>query len=235
MKVEPCTFKIRVAGRSTMCRPRRMAFATDMLRKIEDAAEFLKRIIFSDEASFHLSGIVNRHNVCIWESGNPHEYREAQRDSPKVNVWYGLMHDRVIGPFFFREKRISSVACLDMLKNFLFPQLEELQPHVFLQQDGTPPPWGTIVRSSLNDHFTGRWIGRGGPIPWPPRLMDFFLWGFVKDNVYRRRVSNMDDLKARITTAIASVDADMLAGTWGEIEYRLDFLRATKGAHVEVH
>ncbi|KFM68878.1 hypothetical protein X975_02434, partial [Stegodyphus mimosarum] len=64
-------------------RPRRMAFATDMLRRIEDDAEFLKCIMFSDEASFHLSAIVNRHNVCIWGSVNPHEYREAQRDSPK--------------------------------------------------------------------------------------------------------------------------------------------------------
>ncbi|XP_035210502.1 uncharacterized protein LOC118184885 [Stegodyphus dumicola] len=45
-------------------RPRTMAFATDMLRRIDDA-EFLKRIMFSAEASFHLSGIVNRH-VRIW-------------------------------------------------------------------------------------------------------------------------------------------------------------------------
>ncbi|KFM63640.1 hypothetical protein X975_11591, partial [Stegodyphus mimosarum] len=52
--------------------PRRMAFATDMLRKIEDAAEFLKRIMFSDEASSHLSGIANRHHVRIWGSENPH-------------------------------------------------------------------------------------------------------------------------------------------------------------------
>ncbi|KFM64525.1 hypothetical protein X975_16921, partial [Stegodyphus mimosarum] len=219
--------------------PRRMAFATDMLRRIEDDAEFLKRIMFSDETSFHLSGIVNRQNVRIWGSENPYEYREAQRDTPKVNVWCGLMHDGVIGPFFFTEKTVSSVVYLDMLENFVFPQLEELQPHVFLQQDGAPPHWGTIVRTSLNDHFTGRWIGRGGPIPWPPRspdipLLDFFLWGLVKDNVYRRRVSNMDDLKARITTVIASVDADMLAGTWHEVEYRLDILRATKRAHVEV-
>ncbi|KFM59228.1 hypothetical protein X975_23270, partial [Stegodyphus mimosarum] len=217
-----------------------MASATDMLRRIDDDAEFLKRIMFSDEASFHLSGIVNRHNVRIWGSENPHEYREAQRDSRKVNVWCGLMHDRVIGPFFFTEKTVSSVVYLDVLENFVFPQLEELQPHVFLQQDGAPPHWDTIVRSSWKDHFTGRWIGRGGPIPWPPRSpditpLDFFLWGFVKDNVYRRRVSNMDDLKVRITTAIASVDADMLAGTWREIKYRLDILRAKKGAHVEVH
>ena len=91
-----------------------------------------------------------------------------------------------------------------------------------------------------DDHFPERWIGRGGPIHWPPRSpditpLDFFLWGFVKDNVYMRRVSNIDDLKARITTAIASVDADMLAATWREIDYRLDILRATKGAHVEVY
>ncbi|KFM70901.1 hypothetical protein X975_12371, partial [Stegodyphus mimosarum] len=150
------------------------------------------------------------------------------------------MHDRVIGPFFFAEKTVSSVVYLDVLENFVFPQLEGLKPHVFFQQDGAPPHWGTIVRSSLNDQFTGRWIGRRGLIPWPPRSpditpLDVFLWGFVKDNVYRRRGSNTDDLKARITTAIASVDADMLIGTWCEIEYRLDILRATKGAHVEVH
>ncbi|KFM65773.1 hypothetical protein X975_25152, partial [Stegodyphus mimosarum] len=211
-------------------RSRRMAFAKDMLRWIEDDPEFLKLIMFSDESSFHLSGIVNRHNVRIWGSENPHEYREAQRDSTKVNVWCGLMHDRVIGPFVFTEKTVSSVVYLDMLENFVFPQLEELQPHVFLQQDGAPSHWGNIVRSSLNDHFTGRWIGRGGT--WAPRSpnitpLDFFLWGFVRDNVCRRRVSNIDDLKARITTAISSVDADMLAGTWREIEYRVDILRAT--------
>ncbi|KFM62863.1 hypothetical protein X975_02641, partial [Stegodyphus mimosarum] len=204
--------------------------------------------MFSDEASFYLSGIVNRHNVRIWGSENLYEYREAQRVSPKVNVWGGLMHDRVTGPFFFTEKTVSLVLYLDMLENFVFPQLEELQPQVFLQQDGAPPHWGTIVSSSLNDHFTGRWIGRGGIIRWPPRSpditpLDFFLWrkrkghvkDNVKDNVYGRRVSNIDDLKARITTEIASVDADILAGTWREIDYRLDILRATKRADVEVH
>ncbi|KFM65620.1 hypothetical protein X975_08683, partial [Stegodyphus mimosarum] len=71
-----------------------------------------------------------------------------QRDSPKVNMWCGLMHNRVIGPFFFTEKTVSSVVYLDMLKNFVFLQLEELQPNVFLQQDGAPSHWGTIIRSS---------------------------------------------------------------------------------------
>ena len=57
----------------------------------------------------------------------------------------------------------------------------------------------------------------------------------MKDNIYRRRVLNIDDVIARITTAVASLDADMLATSWHEIDYRLDILRVTKGAHVEVH
>ena len=97
-----------------------------------------------------------------------------------------------------------------------------------------------IACSSLNDHFPGRWIGRRGSIPWPPRspdimLLDFFLWGFVKDNIYRKRLSNIDALKARITTATASVDANMLAASWHEIEYRLHIPRATMGAYMEVY
>ncbi|KAG8296099.1 hypothetical protein J6590_065086 [Homalodisca vitripennis] len=35
-----------------------------------------------------------------------------------------------------------------------------------------PPHWGKIVRDYLNDTFPGRWIGRDGPIPWPPRSPD---------------------------------------------------------------
>ena len=40
---------------------------------------------------------------------------------------------------------------LDTLENFVLPQLEGLQPHVFLQQDGALPDWGIIVHSSLNN------------------------------------------------------------------------------------
>ena len=37
--------------------------------------------------------------------------------------------------------------------------------------------------------ISGQWIGRAAPIAWPPRSpdltpMDFFLWGFGKDQVF---------------------------------------------------
>ena len=113
-------------------------------------------------------------------------------------------------------------------------QLAEYQPNVVFQQDGAPPHWGKQVREFLNATFPNRWIGRDGPTPWPPRSTNFFLWGHVKDNVYRTPVRDLQSLKARIKSAIESVTFDMLQNTWREIDHRLDDLRATKGAHVEV-
>jgi hypothetical protein len=62
----------------------------------------------------------------------------------------------------------------------------------------------------------------------------FFLWGYVKDIVYKTPVTSLHELKLRIVAAIGTVTPQMLVNTWREIEYRLDILRATKGAHVEV-
>ena len=63
----------------------------------------------------------------------------------------------------------------------------------------------------------------------------FFLWGYVKDIVYRTKVRDIKDLQHRIIEAIDTVTVDMLARTWQEIEYRLDIVRATDGAHVKVY
>ena len=43
------------------------------------------------------------------------------------------------------------------------------------------------------------------------------------------------NLKPRITDAFGTITEDMLENTWREIDYRLDVLRATKGAYVEVY
>ena len=92
----------------------------------------------------------------------------------------------------------------------------------------------------LDATFPNRWIGRDGPTPCPPRSpditpLDLFLWGYVKDKVFSTPVPNITNLKARITDAFATVTEHMLENKWREIDYRLDVLRATKGAHVEVY
>ena len=173
---------------------------------------------FSDEATFHVSGKVNKHNIRIWGSQNPCEVLERERDSPKINVWCGLMHNQIIGPFIFAESTVTANIYLDMLKHYVVPQLEEFQLRVVFQQDGAPPHWGLIVRDFLNETFPNRWIGRNGPTPWPPRSpditpLDFFLWGYVKDRVYRTPVRDVETLQSRIIEVLATVNEEMLENT----------------------
>jgi hypothetical protein len=87
--------------------------------------KFLPRVIFSDEATFHRSGKVNRHNVRIWELQIPHTTLEHERDSPKVNVFCAISQTKVCGPFFLDENTVTGVTYLAMLQNWLLPQINE--------------------------------------------------------------------------------------------------------------
>ena len=63
---------------------------------------------------------------------------------------------------------------------------------------------------------------------------DFFLRGFVKDQVYRTPVRDLADIHERIYAAIINVTPQMLHNTWTEVEYRLFISRATNESYVEV-
>jgi hypothetical protein len=85
--------------------------------------------------------------------------------------------------------------------------------------------------------MAGRWIGRNGPVAWPPRPpdlnpLDFFLWGNVKNILHQVRINDLQHLKAPIREAVATVTPNMLQTTWNEGEYRLDICRAIKAAQI---
>ena len=132
------------------------------MEKIKEDGHFL--ICFSDEATFHVSGKLNKHNARIWATENPHITREIERDSLKVNVWCGLLCNKVIVTFFFDEKTITVDIYLDTLTEYVAPQLEEFQPHIFFQQDEATFHWEIKVRDFLDKISPVCWIGRGGPI-----------------------------------------------------------------------
>ena len=48
-------------------KPARRDFCIAMQEKLEDDG-FDSRLVFSDEAAFHVNGKVNKHNTCIWGS-----------------------------------------------------------------------------------------------------------------------------------------------------------------------
>ena len=63
---------------------------------------------------------------------------------------------------------------------------------------------------------------------------DFFLWGYVKDQVYvPPLLAGIPELKVRIRTVIETITADMLHTVWNELDYRVDVCRITKGTYIE--
>jgi hypothetical protein len=184
----------------------------------------LEKVQFSDEATFHVSGAVNCRNVRIWGSENPHAYVGHQRDSPKVNVFCAISSQKVYSPFFFAEETVTGMTYLDMLQLWLMPQLQNIPTFIF-QQDGSPSHFHCEVRQYLNTVLPRRWIGcaSGNDQPlllWPPRSpditpCDFFLWVYVKDQVFVPPLPrDLADLKAQIIAAVKNIDAPTLTCVW---------------------
>ena len=144
---------------------------------------FLEKVQFSDEATFHISGAVNCHNVRIWGSENPHAYVGHKCCSPKVSVFCAISSQKVYGPFFFAEETVTGVIYLEMLQLWLMPHLQNILIFIF-QQDGS--------LQYLNIVLPGRWIGHawaciwkwpttGGPLRSPDiTSCDFFLGDMSK-------------------------------------------------------
>lgn len=219
------------AARITMC--------NEFQQRISDDENFLNRLCFSDEATFHLSGRVNRHNCVIWDTSNPHAVQEVPIKSPGVTVWCGLFSDEVIGPFFF-DSTVTSKSYKAMLVDFFIPQLKRRRKFAstIFQQDGAPPHWSLEVRSLLNQKFPGRWIGRDGPFHWAARSpdltpLDFFFWGTLKDRVYHRRPTTLVQLRDFISDEISLISSQDLSSAFRNFEDRLRLCLRKEGGHFE--
>jgi len=109
---------------------------------------------------------------------------------------------------------------------------------VYWQQDGTPAHFDRIVGTYLNDNFPDRWIGRLGPIAWPPRSpdltpLDFSIWGMLKDIVYGQNLRTIAELKEGIENACAHFDQEMCQKICRSVLHRARECIAANGAQFE--
>jgi hypothetical protein len=133
---------------------------------------------------FHVCGKVNRHNVCIYGTENPHATVEHIRDTPKVNVCFAIFSCRVYGPFSFAEPTVTGIIYLDMLQLWLMPQLQEDSEDFIFQQDGALPHFHFDIHAHLNANLPGCWIGHASDndsplLPWPQRSPDLTPCDFL--------------------------------------------------------
>jgi hypothetical protein len=111
---------------------------------------------------------------------------------------------------------------------------------MWIKHDGAPPDYSREVTTYLNRKFRGRWIGRGGPVTWPPRSpdlppLDFFVWGFFKSIVYWRGLPEArEQLVARIQDAFESLRNYFPRFPWQDsIDRRLAACIEAGGGHFE--
>lgn len=183
---------------------------------------FLKKILWTDECVFHSDGGINRHNEHHYAEQNPHCRKTIHvQGRYSVNVWAGILDDMIIGPFFFPQNtHVNGEVYADFIEHTLSDLLENvplaLRSTIIFQQDGHPAHTSIVARTILNRKFPNRWIGKRSNFQeWPPRSpdltpLDFFLWGYLKDQIYQTLPHDRDDLINRIQTAILRISPQML-------------------------
>lgn len=103
---------------------RRMIFCEIMMERINNNQNFLRDICFSDECTIYLTGTPNRQNLRYWGREKPDFVLETNTQFiQKLNVWVGLMNNRIVGPFFF-EGNLNGQQYREYLEDIITPVIQ---------------------------------------------------------------------------------------------------------------
>lgn len=189
---------------------RRLQFCNWILQHHREDENFINNILWTDESQFSRSGATNFHNLHHWSQTNPHLAREMSHQRRfSVSLWIGVIGNELVGPFRLPSP-LNSRGYLEFLRNEIEEYFDNLslerRRSLIYQHDGAPAHSAQIVKNWFDDNFPSRWIGRNGPIQWPPRspdltILDFFVWGTMKEMVYSVPIRNLAELNSRIDSA----------------------------------
>ena len=135
----------------------------------------------------------------------------------------GFMEGCLIGPYFFENDIVQAVAVNgqryhDMLNIFFIPKSKQWMyvADIHFQQDGVTCHTAMENMTLLRGPFPGKLISRFGDVEWPARspnlsALDFYLWGYLKERVYRDNPKTITELKEAIATEIRSIGPGVIS------------------------
>ena len=122
-------------------------------------------------------------------------------------------------------------------KHFIFIKKHFFTVHVL---DGAPPHTAKESRQWLAANFGDRVISFKTDFVWAPyspdlNPLDFFLWGHLKDIVYRECPQTVQELKDLIVDSIQMIDQDkaLCRRVIGHFQRRLNVCVERGGRHLE--
>lgn len=204
----------------------------------------IKCILFTDEAQFTRNGINNLKNLHFWATENPHKVIENHfQQRFHVNVWCGLVNDKLIGPYVI-EGNLNRDTYHAFLLNQLQTLLEEVpletRVNLWFQHDGAPPHSSRQVVGLLRDEFGQKVIANNGPVHWPARSpdltpMDYFLWGWMKSQIYTTKPATREELLQRIMHVAESIKNNpaVIRAATNSLISRARVCRQKNGGHFE--
>lgn len=199
----------------------RLLFCHAFLEMWRRDRKIIDSLLMSDEAHFLLSGSVNKQNCRFWGTENPQKLHQRPLHSPKLTVWCGISTSGIIGPFFFRDSTgatctVTAERYVTMLRDFVTPAIQQ-HPHPLLwyQQDGATAHTARTSLAELQRLFPGHLISRFGDVPWPARspdltAPDFFLWGYLKSEIFKTGPTSLEELESNIRSAIDTIPVGVL-------------------------
>lgn len=210
----------------------------------EEDISFPFHVLWTDEATFTSNGVVSSQNCRWWAQENPNFIIECRDQySFKTNVWCGVLNDQVIGPYFFRGN-LNSEEYLRLLNTEILEVLDnipvELRHNLWYQCDGAPIHNTRHVQERLLEIFRGKVIGRNMEQYWPPRSpdltpLDFFLWGYLKQKVYKKRpFRNIDHLETVIRNCLLEIRPIAIRNAIIDVSRRTILCIERNGRHTEM-
>ncbi|KAL2732536.1 uncharacterized protein V1477_014777 [Vespula maculifrons] len=175
----------------------RLNFSIRFQQLVKEEDDFLNRLIMSDQADFHLDGIINKENCVFWGAVNPTAIRDYQLHPIKCTVWCGLTSDCVIGPFFFENDDGNNAA--------IVTELLARPVHYIARERASCFLYLTLyMMLERTNERTNEWMDR-----WMDRWMDGWMDGWM-DRSTKNRMKRCigEGLCARVPA---------LWGLWGHV------------------
>ena len=222
---------------------KRLEMAIWFAEKIEDVNDWIKRVWFSDEAHFLLSGHVNSKNAVYWGLSKPDEVLQKPLHSVKCTAWVAMSATGIIGPFWFQDDRgkaqtVTTVRYLEVLEKFWADLPASGKRTAWFQQDGASCHCSKDSLEWLQERFNTRLISRRLDTFWSPHSPDlsppdFFLWGYLKGKVYRNKPRTIPQLQRAVEEEIRAIPTSMCNDVISNFCKRISVCISRKGKHLE--
>ena len=126
------------------------------------------------------------------------------------------------------------------MKDEIWPKVRSQvqRQQLWFMQDGATCHTTENNLKFLMEKFSGRVISNKTEVIWPPcspdcNPLDFFLWGFVMQHVFRVKPTSIEDLKHIVEDFLQCIDPEMVKRACASTRQRFEMLRMENGGRFE--